>query len=97
MPVRPNPACTSSQISSAPCLCSSASASGRKPAGGIITPWPCTGSMIIAATSPLRSSASRAARSPSGISVPGSSGPKPRLNSSAPFTDSEPAVSPWNP
>ena len=27
---------------------------------------------------------------------PGSSGPKPTRNSSLPFTDSEPSVSPWN-
>ena len=54
------------------------------------------GSMIIAATSPRRSSAARASKSPRGIWASGSSGPNPRRNSSAPFTDSDPVVSPWN-
>ena len=52
--------------------------------------------MSSAATSPLRSSAASASRSPNGIMVSGSSGAKPLRNSSAPFTDSDPVVSPWN-
>ena len=67
----------------------------RNPSGGMCTPLPWMGSMMSAATSPLRSSAASASRSPSGIEESGSSGSNPRRNSAEPFTDSEPVVSPW--
>ena len=74
----------------------SPAAAARKPGGGTATPLPWIGSISKrgdVAAAQLALAGRRGRRT--AIAVSGSSGPKPLRNSSAPFTDSEPAVRPW--